>query len=727
MGQAVSEVPQLPPGFVLGADTSSVPAMPPGFQLGPKPPQLPPLDINDPASVAAYKGQPVDVIRKALGYNQSPPEAVLGGAESALQGASMNFADEALGALTSPEFAKKAFAPQRQFAKDNPITDLGLQATGMLASGTALEKMAAMAAPELTSGVASFAKAHPYISTSALGALAGGVGSAGSASEGDRTASGVLGTIVGGVAAPALSAVGSSLAPYAKGLLAKVSGPVEGIPSTSTAQEAIGAISNQPVSSIQTPENLSKIAGEKGQVLNLPQGVKNFDTDALRLQERARQGGLGQDAEKSIRNIDAGVTQSAKDATQALVGKVTTDNPDDLLAQGIGKFKARALAEKQYAGKLMDERNQKIANAGIYRQYTQQTLLPKVQQVLETPENSVFMETSGATPIKEFSQILNNLTTVRNEKGQMLKPLDFAKLQGWSSTVSRYARQNQGKSEGVVANQMVGAYNDWLDSVTKSAFKEGDDSVAQSILSANKNYASFKNKYGTDVRSGQARAFQDAVQKDELTPRQLVNMVFGSSSSGKDISGQVVKRMIDAMPQGARREGLRNDFRSGLIMRAYNDSLHANRDLKLGVFANKLNDLLQNDVYSRNLSTPEHTNSIRAIISDLRSYVKAVNDPTIRSNSGTGGYLERMGERILRNPAIRHATLGQSENLNLLLQNGLKAKSRAQVKKVEKSFFQQLGSAIDSNPKVYGVDPVASGIVAGVAAGQNKNDNAATK
>lgn len=493
-----------------------------------------------------------------------------------------------------------------------------------------------------------------------------------------------------------------------------------------SAASGFAGISGAPSETVAPLNEIANLATEDGGVIRLPKGVKDKDINSLRVQEQARQGVLGPDAEAQVRGIDKAVTDDTKSVVQSLVGNTTTDSPDELLARGINAYKQRAEAVKKVASDKIQKRNEALSKANIYADYTRDTLGKKVAGVVEDPQNSVFFETSDSAPINERLKLLNKYIgneepkaiepkvtvdpftgqrTVQEAKPPVKKAIDFNKLQGWSSEMSALARANQGKPVGVIANKMVGQYNDWLDNITREAFKEGDEDIVQTIMDANKNYAAFKQKYGKDTFAGRSNVVNDILQKDELTPEQLVNMVFGNSVKGKAVTGQIVDRMVSNMPEGPRREAMVNDMRSGLIMRAFKKAETQDGSLKMQTLANELTNLLNSPAYKRNLASAQHDKTIRALAADINRYQRAINDPSVRSTSGTGGVVGRIWNgvaNVMQSAPVRHMSAGGSQVLSDLARKAAAAGSRAELRKIEKEFFKNVGGAANEKKTVYG-------------------------
>lgn len=657
-------IPPLPEGFEI------VPPLPDGFELAGSAPKM------------SRTASTIQGAATALPFSDEIGAAL--GSWPAL------FTDKTVGQAYE-EGLNLSRSQQKQAQQDNPDYYLGGQLGGALLSAFGGGAGLAKTAPQLSNAMRTYAAANPF----KAGAIAGGVSGsihgagAGEGSPESRLETAAMGGMAGAAAGGLLGYAGQRLADAAAARTSKIAAKFGRKAITSKKEGAIAQAAPTSAPVVQQP---------KEGVLKLPEGVREFDVNKLRVQEEARQGMLGEATQQAQRKIDEGVVQETEKVVKSLTGE--GDDADSLLLQGIDKFKQRFAEEKQMASDLMKIRNDKIATAKIYKDYTNKTLVPKISSAVDAdPQLSVFMKTKEAAPIKEYQKILSQITKPANG-GKFSKPLDFKELQGWSATVSQFGRENAGKQSGIAANKMVGAYNDWLDSITKEAFKSGDDDLVQSIFEANRNYSAFKNKYGTNRRVGESKILQDIVEKEALTPRQIVNMTFGKGVTGKDASSQVISRMLEGVDD-VTRSSIQNDFRAGLVMRAYQQSLRPDGTVGLQKLATKIKDITKNDLYKTHLSDPQYDTALQGLAKDLGAYTKALNSPEVRSTSGTGGVLGRAFSKILENPVMARATGGASEKLNGMAQFMLKTGDRSKIRKMEKEFFNELDSAINSTPKRY--------------------------
>ena len=189
--------------------------------------------------------------------------------------------------------------------------------------------------------------------------------------------------------------------------------------------------------------------------------------------------------------------------------------------------------------------------------------------------------------------IKEDFTFLEKALSPKAKDVDMGILGAWRSGLNNY---KPGTSEGVMAGKMKAVYDDWLDSQFKFAMKEGDEDLADKIFNANKRYAEFKNQYGTNKFTGQKAVIEKILREDEMTPRAMVNTVFGSGLKGKDYTEQYVRRLIDGATEGAERDRVRDGFRAGLYQRAFDLAFEPTTDtINIGKLKNGLVDMMKSD------------------------------------------------------------------------------------------------------------------------------------
>lgn len=392
-------------------------------------------------------------------------------------------------------------------------------------------------------------------------------------------------------------------------------------------QSAAKSISGRNLDDVPSLDELS----QTGSQARLPTGAAKGDVNMMRVEEAARQGQLGPEYQAMMAQVDDQFKGDVLDSLQSVAGK-TAKSSDELLEGGIESVQKRFKAEKRLASKLMKARNDKISKAGLYKEYTRDTLSKKIDDLAKNdPDFAVSLPKDSNAPIREDIKILNDLTGFgKRADGKISKPIDFSKLQAWRSGLNSY---KQGTQESVLAGRLAEEYDGWLDNIARHAFKSGDDDTVEAIFKANKNYAAFKNKYGTNKYKGQSRFIEDAMQKDELTPDHLVNMAFGKTLSGNNYTNQNIKRMISAIPEGPKREALKQNFRSGLVMRAF-ENAKKGESVSLPILRNNLVKLRDNRAFKDNLADENVGKVLDGIIDDINKFVDANSRKDVYSPSG---------------------------------------------------------------------------------------------
>ena len=347
----------------------------------------------------------------------------------------------------------------------------------------------------------------------------------------------------------------------------------------------------------------------------------------------------------------------------------------------------------------MDARNNAVAKAKVYADYTRDTLGNSFKELKETPDFKVNLMRADNKAVADEFKILNKLIS-----GKGVKDINMSALGAWRSGLNSYPK---GTQQSVLAGKMAGVYDDWLESHLKNAIKEGDEDLADKIFSANSKYAEFKNKFGTDKYKGQKAVIENILKQDEMTPRAMVNTVFGKSMDGKDYTSQYVKRMLDAMPEGAQQERVRDGFRAGLYQKAFEDSYEPVQDLiNIGKLKNNLVKMTKNDAFKEFLSTPEHLQATNALIKDLGKWQTATSDRTIVNLSGTAPVMARIADSFGALPVVRSLSLtrGASDIVSDVAKRGARAQSKQDVQKSLAEFYKAISPEIDNqvNFRFYG-------------------------
>lgn len=435
-----------------------------------------------------------------------------------------------------------------------------------------------------------------------------------------------------------------------------------------------------------------EIAPPVGGEVRLPTGAKTGDVEMMRAEEAARQGLLGEEHQAIMQQIDKKFTQDVVGGTRAVAGAEGV--ADDLLESGISKVQRRFKAEKRVQSRLMTERNKAIANSKIYSDYTQETLGTTMKALKKTPDFAVNLGKSAMKPIKDEFKTLKKVV-----EGKDINAINFSFLQSWRSGLNNY---RAGTQEGVLSGKMARVYDDWLDGITTQAIKEGDENLVDKIYKANRSYRGFATKYGTNKYKGQANVLERIVKQDELTPDQLVNMTFGKTLGGVSTTNQTVKRLMSAMPEGAKRETIKQDFKAGLIHRALERSYRGEK-VSIATLGKNIDTLLKNRSFTENLASADDITTLKGVVSDINKYVAATTRRDVVSPSG-GAVLRGLEGMLNSLGAVTGVVGGRviTEPARMMVREGKKAPERRLVEESLKQYGDVLSKTVKDRYKYYG-------------------------
>lgn len=636
--------------------------------------------------------------------------AFVGGA---LDTATFGTSDEIAAALSA---ARQGFAPGSYDAAlaQNRATQDQLKQSGYYTAGQFAGAIApGVAAPKALKGALQYAAAKGLLPTVAasggLGAVSGGLYGFGSGEGGARQRlEGVPSSAAwggaGGVLGAGIAAGIGSLAQRAAKIFKK---PSQSLPAASKAAQA-----GLPISGTSYAPDVKDLT-KTGKATTLLKGAATQDVELMRAEELARQGVLGKDLEAAIRGADDAFKQSVKTTVQSLAGKNIQETSDDTFTKAIGLVKNRFDAQKKLQNKLMTARNDAIARTKVYADYTNETLGEALREIKNTPDFKVALMRDENLPIKKDIALLQKFINNKN-----VKDINMSYLSAWRSGLNTYQK---GTQQQVLASRLSNVYDDWLDNHLKNAVKEGDEDLAQKIFSANSKYREFKTKYGTDLYSGQKNVIERIMREDDMTPRAMVNTVFGKSLDGKDYTEQYVKRMVETMPEGAQRQRVIDGFRAGLYQKAFEQAYDPVSDsLKFGKLKDNLIKMKSNPAFKKYLSAPEYEQMTDALIQDLAKYQRATGDKTIVNTSGTAPAFARMVEAIGGIPIVKSIPMvrGVTESIGEIVRKGAQATDRKMAEKSAAEFYKAISPIIDDNIKF---NFRAQGAVSGSQAAASSN------
>lgn len=581
---------------------------------------------------------------------------------------------------------------QRQFKEDEviaPYTNMAGQIAGDVRSASALVKGAGKLAPSAIDRLAKYARKTPYTrvaKSAGTAGLSGYIYELGD-SEGDlqeRHENGLATGLISMPLGPIGSRVGQSVSP----LLERASKLF--LPKATTKIDDVAqALKTQP-------NDLPKPQMPVGERIRLPQGAKSGDVNIMRSEEAGRQGLLGNDYQVMMNQVDDAVKDDAVNVVTGLAGKQGTS--DDLLEGALSNVQKRFKAQKTVQSRLMDKRNDAIAKTKIYNDYTKDTLVSDLAELKKSPDFEVNI---GSNPqIKEKFDFLNKLT-----KGKGVTDVKMSTLAAWRRSLNQFEPRTQ---ESVLAGQMAKTYDNWLDNIATEAFKAGDEDVVKTIFSANKEYSKFKNLYGTDKHLGQSKVIQDIVEKSELTPDHLVNMTFGKSLKGTNTTNQVVGRLLKTMPEGARREAVRNDMKAGLLNKAIEGSYKGDQ-FSMAKLRNNIFDLKKNRAFKDHLASKEEIEVLDTLLKDMSSYIDSTSRRDVYSPSGP--LVLRGLSKVIGGVGFMTGPVGgrmATEPLKNMIKEGAKAPDRRVVEQTIKQFSDSLKDMTANKYNFYGSQAATS-------------------
>jgi hypothetical protein len=633
-------------------------------------------------AIAGQESQPVTGAQQEKGFLANQLENLQAAQAGAADMATFGFWDEAKAGIQGavrPDLGYDYFLDKQrqnaeQLQENNPYAYGSGQLGGAVATGIAAAPLAGIR------GINAAVQARPYLSAAGIGVVSGGLYGAGTGEGGakERAESALYYGAGGGVGGVGGAFLGRNVVgPLTKKILDKIQKKKTPIPSAAIS-ETVAPISEKPISEIPSVPTRET---------RLLKGAETQNLDLMRQEEMARQGLLGSEMQASVISADKQFEQGVRGTVQSLAGAGTKETSEETLMQPIKMMQRRFKAEKRMQKSLMDARNNAIAKTQVYKDYTKETLGAALKDLKKSDDFVVALQKQDNKPIAEDFKFMEKFINTKDASG-----LKMSTLAAWRSGLNGY---QAGTQQGVLAGKLKNTYDDWLDNLMSTAIKSGDDEIVDKIFTANKSYAAFKNRYGTNKYSGQKKVIENILTQEQMTPRAMVNTIFGKTVDGNDYTEQYVKRMIEAMPNAAKKDQMKQGFQAGLYQRAFENAYNpVDGSIKMGILKNNLLKMIKSPVYKKYIMSDDHIKITSDLIEDIGKY-QASTGRLVTAPSAP------MAARIMQSvgaiPLLRNVTpyRGAAEALAEVAKKGAIAKDKRAVEKSLGDFYKYLSSAVD--------------------------------
>lgn len=631
---------------------------------------------TDPAAAA------VETKKNVSREKVSAGKAFMTGAK---QGSTYGFYDEM---MASEESGKKTLKDLRNdyanARSDSPKMTMAGEAVGAIGTTLAGAYLGSKAVSGFSGALSTFAKASPTAALSLSGAGSGALYGAGTGEGtlGDRAISASVGGTIGAFTGPLVPwATRSVAAPVAKGIGALAGGALKMFKKPAAVAPAAKLIVQDTFSDItEKPLQLSENSSVTGKV-RLPTGVRKKDVELLRVEENARQGLLGTEAQKRIQEIDAGMNDDVRNVMQSLMGK-NVGSSRDILVKSIETFRSAATSAKKRAATLADTRDAMMAETVFNKKALAPSLGKALNDVTTNPKYIASMKSDSGAPAKALYDKFITLmkTTDGNE-------LPYHDLEAWRRDVS-HLQGTDFSTAGHIAKQLGEAYDDWMGDISEKVILKGNPEAPKVAQAARQAFRQYYKLYDPETRIGGAAVLGQITKQYEKTPEQFIQGVFSDSLRGNNNTTQIVQGMLKGVSEAAR-PAMKHDIFSGLMARAFEVSTKPGKNM-FPSLRNSLNEIISGDTYKKVLSTPERDAVIKNLMGELDAYVSQTGRADVRSPSA--GHMARIVGAIGKIPGAGKITFG----LSGLAQKGAESitatEERAALQKSMREYAKQFSS-----------------------------------
>jgi hypothetical protein len=563
-------------------------------------------------SLEAIFAEPQPQSQLSTAVRQAAQAATFGLADEAASGVRAGYETATTGVPFKQAYEANLMANRAQDtaeAQAFPITAIASNVAGSIPTLLA----AGAAAPKTVQALTNFAsRGLPNaIATSAgTGAVSGALYGFGSGEGGLQNrikAAREMGAVGGlaGVAGAALARPVASLFERASRLVSrKAAQNAPQATAQATVQKPIaGAITRAPTIKAQaapTPEIV------QGNVVPLTLGQQLQDPVKQSLENMARGGAMGDEAQRLMAQTD----YTQQDAIRGAVGKLVGEPSEDALVQAGGVLRKGFKDIKTQVGQAYDNA-EVIRNVFVDKKPIAEAFVPRINDIMKKQG----FDASNITG--ESKKLFDELQTIKEPK---ITALNLEKMEFWRRKAANRAEQLRGDPEGVMMKRVVSAYDDFMGKLPSEALKGGDETALKAINDAR----SLRRRQG--VLFERNKVVEQIVKNDELTNEQLANLVLTGNQGSQNLNagiGGAVKAMKLAAGDNAEQvmDGLRKGAMARVLSRAQTTMLKGNTEQQMlspAKLAKELDGLLNNRSFMNQVFDEQSRNTLFALRNDVR-------------------------------------------------------------------------------------------------------------
>lgn len=608
---------------------------------------------------------------KPASRSQSALNTAVGAGQSYLQGLTAGWADELTGALAAPfayagqdilsafgigdrpthedalnligqtqRLAKQAYEPQKQFAEQNPLTDMALQGAGAVVSGLGATRALGAIAPNILSGLAKFAAANPYITASGTGALSGALYGAGTADEGNRLNSALLSGATSAALSPAMLYGMRAAAPLAERAIGAISNAYQRF-SPAVADQIDNAPIGQAISQVETsdrgasrlppqavPKDLSQLSARPGGIVPLTRGQRTQNADIQRLEQAALEGDFGTASRMQMRDVRTIQNNQIKQLVNELGDAKDAGTVQDVIGRVGDTINKQAGSMRRQIDNAYD-----LARKGqgvkISRDDIKNGLLADIANMRREGGYDISRMPEAAAVLRRLGGRVGGPTQNSRVTGIALGELEATRTQA-----TQAAMRSKDPVEQKFLRSLVRNYDNFMSETAANAATEGDAAA----INAFKNAVGLRAEYGRRFeRNNIVNSIVEGRSVDDLT-RDL----FGSGViSGRSEMAKNLQSIFQAA--GSDVNAVKADMQTAVMKRLFERSARSFEEgidgstpadfLSPNALAKNLKQLTDSQQFTKELYGHRALPVLRTVIKDLE--LMASKQPGTVNNSGT--------------------------------------------------------------------------------------------
>jgi len=383
----------------------------------------------------------------------------------------------------------------------------------------------------------------------------------------------------------------------------------------------------------------------------LTKGQATGSLEQQAFESRALRGGLGDNAQQTLDRFSRDQTRRVKDAGSALAGERITANPNEagaIVKEGLRSRASSLQSSIDDAYTLARSHNAKLDARAIPNLVDNVTqAAPEEFRFLldANPRDAARSYPQATTAFRSTRSLVNDIAKRSNSSTrQRVTALDFARIEAHRKLLNGLIDGAEAPADRRAVIQMKAALDGWLDGAVSNKLFEGDEAFLEAFKRARGLRAQYARQFGADGAKDFAGKAIDDIIKNDPTPEETLNMLFGASNIGaKRGVAETVKQIKTITGGGEEFQALREAALDRIMKRGFG---RGGEQFRVGTLIEQFDNALNGSGKSvmQELYTPQELGRMRQYVTVLKQLEPK---PGAVNTSNSAIEAMRAGRRLL--------------------------------------------------------------------------------